>query len=76
MCVDFEMMVLNDAAASGGRKTVRKWKNRVATERLKIMILNKNNFYKHTFLKFFTILFENIINGLFQYYVRKTISLR
>ena len=35
---------------------------RVATKRLNV--LNKHNFYKHMFFKFF-ILFENVINGFF-----------
>ena len=39
-------------------------------------ILNKNNFYKHMFFKFFIILFGNISNGFFQYYAWKTISLK
>ena len=29
------------------------------------MILNKNDFYKHVFFKFFIILFGNMINGFF-----------
>ena len=31
------------------------------------MILNKNNFYKHTFFKFFIILLGNITNGLMDF---------
>ena len=32
------------------------------------MILNKNNFYKHMFFRYFVILFGNIINGFLQFF--------